>query len=268
MRVLIASKRAPGRRRDGGVQTWVATVRDELQRVGHEVTVADVLGRVDGGEVVTAARYDVAILSNFGHVGHYRNAAHRSVIISHGIVSDECGDQCNAFTSEEVARHWGRSNARIVRQPIDLEFWSPNCSRDPSLIVRYANRGGLGFAEDALKGCDYVHVHDTDHLTARRWLRRAGCVIATGRAAVEAMACGAPVVFCDDRPYQGPLMHRSTLWHAMKTNYSGRGGTVPNRETLREEVESAIGNGDLYRDFAKSFHDVRKIAPRLLEMAE
>ena len=258
MHVLIGSKRAPGRkgRRDGGVQTWVSTVRDELLRLGHAVSVCDAV-------ILPTTNCDAAILSNPRYSKYMASLATRVTYVCHGIVEDERPEQNSVFTSEQVAAHW-QQRGPVIRQPLDLDYWSPSGERDPNLIVRYANRNGLTEMPQTLDGYEYKHLRNVDHGEARKWLRRAGCVLATGRAAIEAMACGAPVIICDNRPYQGPLMHTGTLWDAMRANYSGRGGSVPNRRNILEQVELCIGTGQVYRDWVCKYHDVRRVVPLLL----
>ncbi len=274
MRILIASKRAPGTpgRRDGGVQTWIATVATELRRLGHSVDV------VGAGDAPPATGYDLGIFANAGHTQPFMESCGRVLVVSHGIVPDEeprWGDVW-AFTSEEVSRHWQRNGRAfdpiwdhaIIRQPIDLEFWSPHSKSKnrKSTVVRYANRGGLEWLPEvaARLGLQFVHVRNATPTQARDMLRDAACVLASGRCAVEAMACGAPVVVCDDRPYQGPLMDIGS--DAMRRNYSGRGGVTPTPDAMVAEVRKLWPLSG-WREYAESHHDVRKVVPQLLEAA-
>jgi glycosyltransferase involved in cell wall biosynthesis len=87
-------------------------------------------------------------------------------------------------------------------------------------------------------------------------------VIATGRAAVEAMACGAPVVIADCREYQGALLDPDPV-DAMTRNYRGRGGIVPTLRDMRVAIGAALDRGSL-RAHAERFHNVREIAEELL----
>jgi hypothetical protein len=257
----MASKRAPGTagRRDGGVQTWTTTVAQELVRIGHSVDVLD---------PPNSAGYDLGLFANPSHTGPLRALCATSLLVCHGIVPDESpadGFDTVAFTSEEVRDHW-RGDGPIIRQPVDLDFWSPAPGPKRSL-VRYANRGGLDWlparARDA--GLQFVHLRNATPVQARDMLRGAACVLASGRAAVEAMACGAPVVICDERPYQGPLLDEDAIG-AMRRNYSGRGGQFPGIWSLADVVNEAKRRGSM-RAHAEQHHDVRKIVPHLLEAA-
>lgn len=264
MRILIASKRAPGTpgRRDGGVQTYVTTIAAELIRHGH---VVDVTGAAD---MAPADRYDLGIFANAAHTANLVHHCDRTLLVVHGIVEDErplpAFSRC-AFTSEGVKRHWGGAGP-VVRQPIDLEFWSPD-DRKRSGIVRYAARGGLEWLPQVAcsMGMPFAHIRNASHEDAREALRGAAVVLASGRCAVEAMACGAPLVVCDDRHYQGPLMGMS-LAAQMTENYSGRAGIVPTRENVPSAIMAAIARGSL-RDHVETHHDARKIVAQLLEAA-
>lgn len=261
MRVLIASKRAPGTpgRRDGGVQTWVSTIAAELRRRGHLV---DVTGAAD---VAPADQYDLGIFANAKHTQGLVRFCDRAVLVVHGIVEDERplpGFGAVAFTSEGVKRHWGGAGP-IVRQPIDLEFWSPD-GRSRAGVLRYAARGGLEWVAQAISG--YSHIRTATHEAAREALRGAAVVLASGRCAVEAMACGAPVVICDERHYQGPLMGCGTLSSQMWENYSGRSGVVPTPDNLPQAIAHAQACNK-FREHVERHHDVRRIVDQLLEQS-
>lgn len=275
MRILLASKRAPDApgRRPGGVQTWTLTVAAELRRLGHEVDVIGAHG--DGG----AGGYDLGIFANATHSRQHMDSCERVLVVSHGIVPDEeprWGDAW-AFTSEDVSRYWQRNGRAfdpawdhpIIRQPIDLEFWSPGKRRAGRTLVRYANRGGLEWLPDvaARLGLQFVHVRNATPEQAREAMRRAQCVLATGRAALEAAACGAPVVICDHRSaYQGPLAAPFGLSQA-RQNYSGRGGFAPDAESMRRMIECAMP-AEGWRQYVQTHHDVREVVRQLLAAAK
>lgn len=263
-RILIASKRAPGTpgRRDGGVQTWIATVAAELRRLGHTVHVAD-------RTMPAVGSYDVGIFANAPHTARMASACRRVLLVSHGIVPDESpvgwlGPV--AFTSEEVRAHWGLQGP-VIRQPVDLGFWSPARRPKRRNLIRYANRGGLEWLPHVAHGLSlpFVHVRNATPVQARDMLREAACVLASGRCAVEAMACGAPVVICDDRHYQGPLLASALV--GMARNYSGRGGEVPTVENVTAAVVLAKSLGSDWRGHAELHHDVQRIVPQLLAEA-
>lgn len=265
MRVLLAAKHAPdGSRPIGGVQSWCRTVAAELRRIGHEAVT---WGPEQGAP---AGSFDLGIAANIGDTGWGLSRCGDLLAVCHGIIPAEeppAGVPV-VFTSEGVRDHWGGTGA-VIRQPIDLDFWSPHPRQENrNQLLRYSYRRGLGWLGEvaAGMGMTFRHMDGVTHEQARAALRAAGCVLATGRAALEAMACGVPVVICDNRSaYQGPLLDPD-LEGARARNYSGRGGIAPTPENVAEAVLEAMAAGSR-RDWVQAHHDVREIVPRLLEAA-
>ena len=263
MRILIASKYGPhGAVKIGGVQSWAQTLGDAFTELGHEVT------QWEYGESAPTRPYDFGVISHWRFTGSVSQVCRRCVNITHGVIDAERPKYGNVlFTSEEVRDYWGTKGG-ILRQPIDLDFWTPAKARKKYLI-RYSYRGGLDWMPEVAQDLNlkYRHVKNVSHRQARDWFRQAAVVVATGRAALEAMACGAPVVICDHRaPYQGPLLDLDTLG-SMKRNYSGRGGHEPTPGTLRLACEKAADEGSL-RWHVEEHHDAQKVAHDLLCYAD
>lgn len=256
MRILLAAKHPPGGSLPiGGVQTWIATIAAQL--AGHDVVTWGPEWPLPSGE------FDIGILANTMHTGAALARCKRSLVVSHGIIPDEqpIGGDLHAFTSEGVKRHWGGTGP-VIRQPIDLSFWTPGEGR--RALVRYSYRSGLVWLPQVAErlGLPFVHLRDVTHAQAREALRGAACVLATGRAALEAMACGVPVVICDDREYQGPLMSFAPAAQMMN-NYSGRGGLAATRPDVERGIDEAMRFGSL-RHHVETHHDAAKIAAEIL----
>src|SRR5690606_7619074 len=120
----------------GGVQSWMATVGAQLRLMGHDVTFW-------GPEWPLRGKYDVGILANLWHTAPAMGICRRVVRVSHGIIPDEAGGPGFAATSEEVAARWGCTGP-VVRQPLDLSFWTPG-SAPRTMLVRHSYRAGLDF---------------------------------------------------------------------------------------------------------------------------
>jgi len=268
MRILLAAKHAPhGSRPIGGVQSWCRTVANELARRGHEV---ETWGPEQPLPVDT---FDLGVVANIMDTIPILGQCKSRVIVCHGIIPAEnpasriAAKAPVAYTSEEVRDHWGGQGA-VLRQPIDLTFWSPGPG--PGLrkyLTRFSYRGGLPFVPSIAQGLklEYKHVRNLPPRAVRDILRRSACVLATGRAALEAMACGAPVVLCDHRSaYQAPLMDLDFTTAATR-NYSGRGGITPTLHSVREAVTSSIEHGS-QRQHVEANHNVVDIADQILAL--
>lgn len=266
MQILIAGKYAPdGKRPMGGSQSWIDTVAVELRRLGHDVTLWEP-GRPVVGE------YDFGIIQHLKHTAPVVPLCKRTVQISHGIIDEEKpGILCDvtAFVSEGVRKHW-HGYGPIIRQPINLEFWQPLPVDRKGGAVRFSyRRNELPYAREAAKalGMEYTHVHDATPRKAREILSRAQLVFASGRAALEAMACGAPVVIYDNRSsYQEALMGQERLRLNMQNSYSGRGGFEPAADDLSRRIDQALTEQDrLWRDWVVMYHDPGRIVQEIIE---
>ncbi len=260
---LIAAKRMPGGLCPiGGVQTWSETVSAELRRLGHRTTFWGPEAQLPPGV------FDFGIIANAPYTEAAFGACRSVLNVCHGIIRCEMprDGARHAFTSEGVRQHWGGSGP-VIRQPIDLAAWKlPKTRPKPSLIVRYSRQKGLPFLPDLAKsmGYGFAHGRGWSHTVARRMMGQAACVIASGRAAVEAMATGVPVLIADHRAkYQGPLMSFAPQMQLME-NYSGRGGVEATREAVADGIERAIASGSL-RTHVEMHHDVRCVVHSILE---
>jgi len=254
VRILLTAKHTPaGDRPIGGVQSWISTIAKEFESMGHEVGIYE-------PHQTPTQRYDLGIFANLGHTRRLLDYVDQSILVSHGIIDaekPETGTDVLMCVSEGVRSHW-RAFCDIVRQPIDLTFWRDTGDLRASL-VRYSYR-----TAPIKVPAECHHVRDKSHEQAREILQRARCVYATGRGALEAMACGAPVVIYDHRQaYQGALLGPADLLTNMENSYSGRGGFIPNSAEVMTRTEQAIAEGS-QRWWVGAHHDSRKIAEQLL----
>lgn len=260
MRILLAAKYVPtGPRPIGGVQSWIATVRAELERIGHEVTEWQPVFERPSGQ------FDLGVFANMGLTGIMTKLCRRIVCVSHGIIDPERPGEADhlLFVSEGVRQHWGLEGG-VIRQPIDLSFWKPENAHRRG-VVRYSYRGSPTLCADAAKalGMPYKHVRNAGPGEARDILAGAALVFASGRAALEAMACGAPTVIYDHRQaYQGPLMD-DNLHRLMRNSYSGRGGVEPTLDDLLDAAGRSMDAGSR-RAWVAERHDARDVVKKLM----
>jgi len=258
VRVLLAASRVPsGPSPIGGVVSWVWTVRRELERLGHEVYEFQPGMRLDG------VPFDLGILANGRLTAPVAARCARVVECCHGFLH---GDAPHGnlgrlvYVSESTRDRWGTLGG-IVRQPIDLTFWRPAECTERSGAVRYSYRNTPTHCEAAAKalGMGYRQVGGVGYHAAREALQGAALVFASGRAALEAMACGAPTVIYDNRStYQAAML--DTEWRP-EQNYSGRGGIENPTKAQVIEAARAAQSG---RAWVKAHHDARQIVAELL----
>ena len=266
MRILFTGKHPPGgRARHGGVHSWIATMVSVCEALGHECAIW-------GPELpAPSGRFDLGVVSNARATGEAARWCDRIIGVSHGIIPDERPEPSflSVFTSEEVRKFWG-SPGPVLRQPIDLEFWSPGDSEAENLLTFYSYRAPMDLGLDkvaAALGMRFARLKNVTPCAAREALRRSRVVAATGRAALEAMACGAVVLICDWRLYQGPLFDPDA-YGAMARNYSGRGGVGPTMMLLKKNILERMDDPPAAPVLhLRRHHDARRIAQELLEHA-
>ena len=263
MRILLAGLFSPsGRNPVGGLQSWQRTVREELERRGHDCT------EWEHGQDIPNRRFDLGVVANAAFTHRVAILCKRVVNVSHGPIAEErpaAQADMTFYVSEGVRLHWvdkGRPNGGIARQPINLDFWTPGGSKERRGVVRFSYRGTDTHAETVAQamGEPYQRLHGVTPEGARVVLRRAALVFASGRAALEAMACGAPTVVYDFRQaYQGPLMDEN-LYRQMLNSYSGRGGFAPRPEQVIAAGERPTAKSEgCGRGWVERHHDARTV---------
>lgn len=271
MRILLAARQTSvGPRPVGGVQTWIDTVAAELIRLGNRVKIWQ-------PGVGSRGRFDLGIFAHLDDTREMLDRCDEAIAISHGIVEPErprpdLVDR-TFYVSEEVLRYWGGDEAidPIVRQPIDLRFWCPSDGvpvRDVVTRFSYRRPEFVGPRAAARVGHEYVHLRGGSNEQIRDALRSSRVVMATGRAAIETMACGTPVVFYDHRAeYMPPTLSTDDVAVQMAHSYSGRGpGSIagPGVASLVRAMQAAVDVAGLERDWVKTNHDSRAVVEGLL----
>lgn len=254
----------------GGVQSWARTVGAVLADRGHEVQYWE-----PGLPAPSPA--ELGIFANVHLTEPVLQFVERSVGVCHGIIPDEKPIDGRVdrwvFVSEGVRNHWDVPG-EIVRQPIDTFFWRPNRDTDARTggAVRFSyRRNGLPYAEKVSTklGFAFKHVHSASPDQAREILQNAQLVFASGRAALEAMACGAPTVIYDNRSaYQPPLLGEY-IPSQMRQSYSGRRGIAnPNEKQLVEVITKTVLSADpsFWRQWVLAQHEAVRRTAQLIEV--
>lgn len=263
MRFLFAAKHPPaGGVAFGGVASWIVTIQKQLELRGHDCAAWG------PSDAEPWDDFDIGVIANYRAVSKAEKWCERVVNVSHGVVIDESpGGSANVVcTSEEVRDFW-RCNGPILRQPIDLDFWRDEfADRFDLVFYSYRAKSALGFDHLAQRlGLNFVWLKDVDALAARDRLQKAKLVFASGRAALEALACGAPTIIADERDYNGGPLLCFDLEKAMARNYSGRGGTDP-RDVDLDALAVQTMAFQKPRAYVEARHDARVIADELLAL--
>lgn len=262
MQVLLAALHPPGGvLRHGGVQSWISTVARRLFLEGCSVSIW-------GPDLpLPEHRFDLGVFAHGPRTIAAAPLCKRLALVSHGIIDEERpdGPGIKIFTSEEVRDFW-KGVGPVLRQPIDLEFWTPDYSRPRNTLVFYSYRANRVFSLDRLArrlGLEFVWLKNVEAQAAHSCLQGAAVVCASGRAALEAMACDAPTMICDWRDYNGGPLVCPNMDKAREHNYSGRGGVSPvdiDMEQLARETMKL----QRPREYVIAHHNARRITMELL----
>lgn len=254
---LFAGLHPTGR---GGVSSWISTVAAELRILGHDTAIWR------PGTPLPRRVFDYGILANQAHTVPAALCCREVLNVSHGIIPEERPLEYGevAFTSEEVRDHWRRAGS-ILRQPIDLTFWAPSeAARSHLTFYSYRSPNDLGLAQVAESlGLAFCWLKDVSWEQARAQLQRSAVAVASGRAALEAMACGAATVLADWRAAYQPALMMAEAEKGIETNYSGRGGVAVTIDRLTAAAQLALSTQDPHGWIA-AHHDARKITEDLL----
>jgi hypothetical protein len=272
MRIVHATHSLDG---STGVQTYLLTVADEMQRTGHEVWLhAAVLGTssdyaetlglrvvADLGELPEELDFAIVHSSVASHELAIGRPDLPQVFVAHGSFFDVYTPPQIDGRVACVVTLWGQAGRRMeglatnipvvtLSQPIDRTRF-----RDRAPIRGKAERALIlsnyldGERRDRIEaacemaGLAWEHVGATgsgQSARAEDAINRADIVIGKGRAAVEGMACGRAVYVYD--------MWGSDGWVTPETyealSYVGFGGVSNTREPRAEEIAADLGNYD------------------------
>ena len=251
----------------------------DMKEVAHKVVhIDDLEGSFDLGIVSPSVCFERAA-----------ECCDTIINVSHGIVELEApvkGADHYVYISEEAERHWRHARHlmgdgwrdSVIRNPIDLSRYYPvePPRKRVECIAHFSNYDELPGLAEVCKS-RHIRFHRIKHQpypVVLEQLNDADLVFAVGRSALEAMACGREVAFCDNRNYYNvdgaalaDGLASEVYRHARFNNCSGR--WAGHQWGPRTYIAGAI---DLYNEDAAwanrglvvGSHDHHRIANKLL----
>jgi hypothetical protein len=283
----------------GGSESYLLTVAEQLDRLGHEVGVyaAEIgrgaeVARERGltllGEAELSDRYDAALVQDAAVAFHIADrcpglpqlfVAHSAmhdlqappqlsgVIGAVVVLNDRMGRRVRSYaTGVDVVR---------LRQPIDTaRFFSrsslPDVPRRALLLSHNPNLDRLAMLEEACAdvGIELARVggaagHTADPGTA---LAAADIVFGYGRSVLEAMACGRAVYVYDWKGGDGWLTAES--YSSIEAEgFAGCHGPIIDAERLKEDLRRyAASMGSVNNDLIYTHHRANLHAEKLIQL--
>ncbi|MGZ4257598.1 MAG: hypothetical protein ACXVRE_07540 [Gaiellaceae bacterium] len=285
----------------GGSETYLLTVAEQLQRLGHEVT----LFTVDAGQMATFAEdRGIRVATSL----HALPAACDAALVQDGVVAyrlaERYPDTPQVFRaasdlsdlqlppglpgvtsavvalSERVAARVRRLAAGTpvtrLRQPIDTERFTPasplaTTARRALLLGNYlqGERRDAVLSAFAAAGIDAVQVGRPSSFALRpeRAMWESDIVVAKGRSALEAMACGRAVYVYDRFGSDGWVTPEA--YPAMEAdNFAGQAtAAVADAERVQSDLADYDASmGVVNRDLVLHRHGARRHAQELCEL--
>lgn len=281
----------------GGTQTYALTVAEQLQRLGHEVTIhaaelgpAAEIARERGLQLAETERglpdETDAVLAQDSMMS-YRMADRYpttpqvfrcptelfdlqlppqlpGIVGALMVVSDRFADRLRALAvTQEIVR---------LRQPVDTERFAARAAirerpRRAILIGNYLHGERLDMLVEAwgAEGVECVRMDST--LPPEAAIGDADVVVAKGKTAIEGMACSRAVYLYDEFGCDGWVTPES--YPAMEAdNFAGQATAfIPTRASLRAAIadyDSAMGIAN--RDIVTRSHSARKHAQELAQL--
>ena len=275
----------------GGSETWTLTVATELVRRGYEVIVYSLdigpFAEAFPCPVVreVAGTFDLGLVNHNSCIPAAREACRTVIMTCHGtfppLEQPVLGADHYVAISEEVHAHLERQgfSATIIRNPIDCEVFSPTNRVGEKLgTILSLCQGAL--ANQLLAAlCERegwaLRTIDDGHreLGIEKLVNEADLVVGLGRSAMEAMACGRPVLVFDSRSYTPYAMDGIVTEHnvdeLIECNLSGRRfrleATIDSVAAQLERYDPALG--DFGRSFALANLEVGRQVDAYLDLA-
>lgn len=218
--------------------------------------------RLEGEE-----KFDFIIAS---HNTCYRDVMHMSsnrIFISHGVQSslDVPPGDCVSLGVSEEARIFHHCDG-VISNPVDTEEFYPSEEERGKYILYYEAHPTAVMLDVLTKTrLPYeIYGEDAKEKNPGEKLRKAPCVIAGARGALEAMACKTPVLIYKSTGFDGWC---GEYWELKKNNFSGRryGKDLTKDSFLYEYAKINQADVEACYDYVIEHHSMENIMYRLRE---
>lgn len=283
----------------GGSETFTYTLIGELVRQGHDVEYFTakhglVSGSIEidfGVKFSTHGDYDLILCSHNTMVDYCSSKMNGFLIQTcHGPIPnlEQPSGNADAYVavSKEVELHLLKSGIskpiQVIHNGIDLERFTPKTIAGPypNFVLSLSHSEELNLYLNNYFSSRHVHFDALNKYKNPRWkveeiINLADMVISCGRGAMEALACGRPVIVMDHRKYMPPyaegIITTDNIESLLFCNFSGR-HNMHNPYDQRI-IEDALDHLDPYtsdrmRYLALKYFDVKEQVKKYIEYYE
>lgn len=261
----------------GGTQTWVATMAEELTRLGHEVHLFSADGKYDllPDYPRLDDNYDLALINHNVCLSALEGMnIKKRVFTSHGIIPELeqpiKGADIYVAVSEEVQHNLEMQGfqSQVIRNPINVDKFvgvSVNPTLKNVLFMSNYQGGARNIIEQACKDMGlelriFGKDGQTDAKTAMGW---ADLVIGLGRTAYEAMSMNKNVIIFDYNGADG-FADPVSLTDFRRNNCSGRYNKLKLTVEDLKKLLSKYNPNLTLRNYILANNDVRDITEQYL----
>lgn len=296
MKILVANHWL---KKLGGSETFTYTLIGELVRIGHEVSyytgqkgvVSSAIEKDLKVPFASSGAFDLILCSHNTMVRYCRSAMTGPIIQTcHGTIPklEQPSSSSDAYVaiSSEVELHLLRSGVRkpikVIYNGIDLERFKPTSTalQEPQFVLSLSQSEQLN---DYLKNyftSRYVHFEGLNKYKNPKWsieevINMSDLVISCGRGAMEALACGRPVIVMDHRPYMPAyadgVITPGNIQDLLFSNLSGRRNMKdPYDPSIIDDALDTLDDytSDRMRHLATQYFDISKQVNKYLKYYE
>lgn len=274
----------------GGTETWTMTMVKSFRELGHNAHFTSTNGLLHNSFKSNFKDlkefYDLVIINGKSNIPLFRDRGRVSFFISHGILPSQehpdNGTDIILSVSEEVCESITSKGFKcngIIRNPIDLNKYKSNRKvNEIKTIGFFDRRRKFPFINEIKKFYNVIEIGNPPIQNVKDILDKCDLVVATGRAAYEAMALSKNVIVSGNNSgrngnveWMDGLVDDITFYEYRKNNFSGRRNKIEikNADIFLDEVNKAsVDQSERNRLLIKNNNSSHLIAEQLLNFYE